>query len=186
MPLRCIGWWPGRTGWKRFTWRSMPSGTLWRSVARCPRPRWPTICGPGRAAAARPAGGVNLAAPAWLREVAAGLDKGFILTIDYGDSAARLYSALRPQGTLLGYTGGRVTKDVYAAPGETDLTAHVDFTTLEQTGQALGLATVAATRQMEFLVALGLGEAFAAIGATPARDRAAVEAALARRHASSA
>jgi SAM-dependent MidA family methyltransferase len=124
---------------------------------------------------------VNLAAPAWLRAVAAGLDKGFILTIDYGDSAARLYSALRPQGTLLGYTGGRVTEDVYAAPGQTDLTAHVDFTTLEQTGQALGLATVAATRQMEFLVALGLGEALAAIGATPARDRAAVEAALARR-----
>jgi len=124
---------------------------------------------------------VNLAAPAWLRGVAAGLERGFVLTIDYGDSAARLYSSLRPQGTLLGYTGGRVTDDPYSAPGQTDMTAHVDFTTLEQTGHALGLATVAATRQMAFLVSLGLGAAIAQVSATPSSDRMASEMALARR-----
>ncbi|MDQ2808674.1 MAG: SAM-dependent methyltransferase [Chloroflexota bacterium] len=124
---------------------------------------------------------VNLAAPAWLRGVAAGLERGFVLTIDYGDTAARLYSALRPAGTLLCYSGGRVTDDFYSAPGAQDMTAHVDFTTLERTGQAGGLETVAITRQMAFLVGLGLGEALAAVGATPTADRAAYEAALAQR-----
>ncbi len=124
---------------------------------------------------------VNLAAPAWLRGVAAGLERGFVLTIDYGDSASRLYSALRPQGTLLGYTGGRVTDDVYSAPGQTDMTAHVDFTTLERTGHTLGLTTVATTRQMAFLVGLGVGAAITQVSATAPGDRAAYEAALARR-----
>ncbi len=124
---------------------------------------------------------VNLAAPAWLRGVAAGLDRGFVLTIDYGDSAARLYSVLRPQGTLLCYTAGRVTDDLYSAPGQQDMTAHVDFTTLECTGYTLDLETVAATRQTAFLVGLGLGEAIAAVSTRVPGDRPAYEAALARR-----
>ncbi len=117
---------------------------------------------------------VNLAAAAWPARAVAGLDRGFLLTIDYGDSAVRLYSPLRPEGTLLCYSNGQVSADVFAAPGAQDMTAHVDFTTLEQAGHAAGLATVAATRQLDLLVALGIGERIAALSAapTPARGRA--------------
>ena len=124
---------------------------------------------------------VNLAAGAWLRGVAAGLERGFVLTIDYGDSADRLYSPLRPQGTLLCYSNGQVGDDPYAAPGAQDMTAHVDFTALERTGAAVGLETVAATRQLEFLVALGLGERIAALAEAPDRTPAGYQAVLAQR-----
>ena len=124
---------------------------------------------------------VNLAAPAWLAAVAAGLARGFVLTIDYGDTADRLYSDLRPEGTLLCYSKGRVSADPYGAPGAQDMTAHVDFTALERAGAAAGLATVAATRQLEFLVALGMGERIAALGAEPVATPAAYQAYRARR-----
>jgi SAM-dependent MidA family methyltransferase len=124
---------------------------------------------------------INLAAPAWLRTVAADLERGFILTIDYGDSAARLYSPLRPQGTLLCYSNGRVIDDPFDAPGAQDMTAHVDFTTLEHTGHDLGLRTEAATRQLEFLVDLGLGDEIAALSAEQPGTQADYAATLAAR-----
>lgn len=129
---------------------------------------------------------VNLAAPTWIQAVAAGLERGFVLTIDYGDSAARLYSPLRPEGTLLCYSNGRVTADPFAAPGAQDMTAHVDFTALERAGAAAGLETVATTRQMEFLVGLGMGERIAAVSqdlpasSTARQDRLAQRARLFR------
>jgi SAM-dependent MidA family methyltransferase len=124
---------------------------------------------------------INLGAPAWLQAVAGDLERGFILTIDYGDSAVRLYSALRPEGTLLCYSNGRVTDNPYTGPGAQDMTAHVDFTMLERAGAAGGLATVALTRQMEFLVGLGLGERIAALSAARPGGQADFTAALAAR-----
>jgi SAM-dependent MidA family methyltransferase len=106
---------------------------------------------------------VNLDAMRWMRAVAGALDRGAVLTIDYGDSADRLYSDLRPDGTLLCYTQGRVGSDPFAAPGAQDMTAHVDFTALQQAGAEAGLTTVHLTRQMHFLVALGIGDLLAAI-----------------------
>jgi SAM-dependent MidA family methyltransferase len=73
-----------------------------------------------------------------------------------------------------------VVADPYTAPGAQDMTAHVDFTTLARTGAA-GLKTVAATRQMAFLVALGMGERIAALSAAQPGSRADHEEALARR-----
>jgi SAM-dependent MidA family methyltransferase len=74
-----------------------------------------------------------------------------------------------------------VVADPYTAPGAQDMTAHVDFTTLERAGAAAGLEIVAATRQMEFLVALGMGERIAALSAAQPGSRADQADALARR-----
>lgn len=109
-------------------------------------------------------GEINLDAVRWMRAVAGRLDRGAVLTIDYGDTAERLYSDLRPDGTLLCYTQGKVGADPFAAPGAQDMTAHVDFTALQQAGAEAGLATTALTRQMHFLVDLGIGDLLAAIG----------------------
>jgi SAM-dependent MidA family methyltransferase len=120
---------------------------------------------------------VNLAAIDWLRAVALGLERGFVLTIDYGDSAERLYSPLRPEGTLMAYTGGKVTDDPYSNPGQTDITAHVDFTALMAYGEEAGLQTIWQKRQMEFLIELGLGDMIAALmaGSAPATQAAYAE-----------
>ncbi len=101
---------------------------------------------------------VNLAALAWLEEVATALRRGFVLTIDYGYEARELYGPRFPQGTLLGYRQHRPTVNPYQAIGRQDLTAHVDFSALRRKGQEVGLETIGFTTQMKFLLALGILE----------------------------
>ena len=79
---------------------------------------------------------VNRQAQAWMRAVAAKLKHGFVLTIDYGDLANRLFTVDRPSGTLLAYRGHTAAEDFFSAPGETDLTAHVNFSALIDAGKA--------------------------------------------------
>ena len=43
---------------------------------------------------------INLVAGSWLEEVSDALDRGFVLTIDYGHTATDLYSERRRRGTL--------------------------------------------------------------------------------------
>ncbi|MEM9486127.1 MAG: class I SAM-dependent methyltransferase [Cyanobacteria bacterium P01_F01_bin.116] len=104
---------------------------------------------------------VNLAALDWLDNAANRIDQGFLLTIDYGHTAQRYYSPARHQGTLKCYFQHRHHDDPYTNIGQQDLTAHIDFTALQQHGNNLGLANVGYTQQGIFLMALGLGERIA-------------------------
>ncbi|MDY7021328.1 MAG: class I SAM-dependent methyltransferase, partial [Cyanobacteriota bacterium] len=51
----------------------------------------------------------------------------------------------------------------YLHIGQQDLTAHVNFTALEQQGEILGLDVIGFTQQALFLMALGLGDRIASI-----------------------
>lgn len=104
---------------------------------------------------------VSLGAAAWIRGVGQKLARGFVLTIDYGDLSAWLYRAARPRGTLVAYRGHTVSEDFFAAPGEQDLTAHVNFSQLIDEGGAAGLELTGFTTQERFLMALGEGDQFA-------------------------
>ena len=104
---------------------------------------------------------VNLHAPSWTKAVAEKLSQGFVLTIDYGDMANNLFTSDRPRGTLLAYHGHTVDENYFAAPGETDLTAHVNFTALIDAGKAAGLKFTGFTTQEKFLLALGEANQFA-------------------------
>ena len=97
---------------------------------------------------------VNLRALTWLERVARALDRGFVVTIDYGYPARELYGAGHPRGTLLTFSGHRAQEDWLARPGEQDLTAHVNFTALEKHGRELGLEILGFTTQTQFLLAL--------------------------------
>jgi SAM-dependent MidA family methyltransferase len=103
----------------------------------------------------------------WLDDVARRLARGYVLAIDYGYEAAELYGPRRLAGTLLGYRGHRVQENPFAEVGQTDLTAHVDFTALALLGERRGLRSVALTTQTEFLVAAGLESELQAIQASP-------------------
>jgi SAM-dependent MidA family methyltransferase len=107
---------------------------------------------------------VNEGAAAWMRSVAARLARGFVLTFDYGYPRARLYAPWRTQGTLMAFYRHAVSPDPLAHPGEQDLTAHVDFTTLAEAGWKHGLEAVGFTSQREFLTALGIHDAVASPG----------------------
>ena len=104
---------------------------------------------------------VNRQAVDWIRAVAGKLTRGFVLTIDYGDMANRLFTPDRPSGTLLAYHGHTATEDFYTSPGEVDLTSHVNFTALIDAGRKDGLEPAGFTTQEKFLLALGEANQFA-------------------------
>ncbi|WP_089717902.1 class I SAM-dependent methyltransferase [Candidatus Entotheonella palauensis] len=100
-------------------------------------------------------GEVNLAIEDWTGQLASALDRGFILTIDYGHLATELYSPRHHQGTLVCYHRHAVSSDPYQHIGQQDITCQVDFTSLIQLGQRHGLATVGYALQSQFLTNLG-------------------------------
>lgn len=103
----------------------------------------------------------GLEACEWIEEVGRRLGRGFVLTIDYGHEASELYSQRHFRGTLLAYRGHQVNEDLLAAPGEQDLTAHANFTALEEWGKRAGLVRTGLVSQSRFLMALGKANQFA-------------------------
>lgn len=97
----------------------------------------------------------------WISEIGRRLERGFVLTIDYGHEAADLFDAHHMAGTMLAYVNHRASEDVYAAPGQQDLTAHVNFTALRLWGERAGLTSLGLVSQTAFLLALGRGNEFA-------------------------
>ena len=84
-----------------------------------------------------------------------------MITIDYGDTFDRLYTSERSRGTLLAYRGHSTSEDFFSAPGECDLTAHVNFSALVDAGEAAGLSLMGLATQERFLMALGESDEFA-------------------------
>lgn len=101
---------------------------------------------------------VNLVAKAWIEAVAQALDRGYVLTIDYGYTASQLYSPARQGGTIQCYFQQRSHHDPLINLGNQDITSHVNFSALERYGQAQHLDVLALTQQGLFLMALGLGD----------------------------
>ncbi len=101
-------------------------------------------------------------APEWqplYRRLADSLGRGLLVTCDYGFDTERLYDPrVRMHGTLACYRRQRVHRDPFAAVGEQDLTAHVDFSALIEEGERAGLETLVFTRQAPWLAACGLLE----------------------------
>jgi len=100
-------------------------------------------------------GEVNLAMEDWTGQLSRALDRGFILTIDYGQLATDLYSLQHNQGTLVCYHRHVVSSDPYQHIGHQDMTCQVDFTSLMRLGDRHGLATVGYALQRQFLTNLG-------------------------------
>lgn len=113
---------------------------------------------------------VNLAARRWIAEVGTSLRSGFLLVVDYGWTREEFYAPGRSSGTLSAYANHRREPDPLARPGELDLTAHVEFSSLVEAGAAAGLRLVGLTDQHHFMV--GLGAEYFADGANAAERRA--------------
>ena len=99
---------------------------------------------------------VQLAAGAWLRDVLHRLEAGAVLVFDYGDTAENLIPR-RQDGTLRTYRAHHLGPHPLDEPGETDITADVNFTALVAVAEEAG-AEVELHRQDDFLTELGLGD----------------------------
>lgn len=97
----------------------------------------------------------NLAIEDWIRQVCGALERGFVLTIDYGELAEDLYSPENAQGTLVCFNRHTIGADPYQDIGQQDITCQVDFTSLMELGERRGLETVGYTLQRRFLANLG-------------------------------
>ncbi len=91
------------------------------------------------------------AAENWWREAAGFLQRGKLLTIDYGYSDDEIFSPARTRGTLRAYHRHHVTDDLLANPGEQDLTAHINFSAIQKAGEEAGLTTETFCTQPQFL-----------------------------------
>jgi SAM-dependent MidA family methyltransferase len=106
---------------------------------------------------------INLEASRWLESVARSLTRGYVMTIDYGFTAAELYAPMRKNGTLLCYHRHKVEENPYIRAGQQDMTSHVDFTNLISRGEELGLIKVWFGEQYRFLMGAGLMDEIAAL-----------------------
>ena len=127
-------------------------------------------------------GEINLSLGWWMEEVTQGLERGFVITIDYGHPAPLLYSQERSQGTLRCYYRHTLRSNPYLHVGEQDMTSHVDFSTVMAEGERRGVTTLGLTTQGAFLFSLGLGAFLRALTAAdlPQHHRSADQ--MAMRH----
>ena len=93
---------------------------------------------------------VNLAALDWIDTLAAKIERGFVLAIDYGYPREQFLE--RRAGTLSAYAAHQREPDPLARPGEIDLTAHVEFTSLIERAERDGFRLHSFTDQHRFIV----------------------------------
>lgn len=103
---------------------------------------------------------VCLAALDYMRRMAALVERGLIVVIDYGFSREEQLAG-RHLDTLMTYREHRAGEDPYEAPGEQDITTHVNFTALRAAALDAGLEPLALVTQAELLMGIGEETQFA-------------------------
>jgi SAM-dependent MidA family methyltransferase len=98
---------------------------------------------------------VNLAAMDWIGDAAKTLRRGFVLLIDYGYSRSDYYSPLRTEGTLSAYRNQQRQENIFEGIGETDITAHVDFTAIAEAALKASCHLLGFTDQHHFMIGAG-------------------------------
>jgi SAM-dependent MidA family methyltransferase len=99
---------------------------------------------------------INFAAEALVRTIAASLEAGVALFIDYGFPEREFYHPQRSMGTMRCHYRHRVHGDPFFMPGLQDITAHVDFTAMGRAAEQCGAEVFGFTTQAYFLISCGL------------------------------
>jgi SAM-dependent MidA family methyltransferase len=108
----------------------------------------------------------NVALAAWLQSVAASLEQGAMLLIDYGYPRHEYYHPEHSSGTLMCHYRQRAHDDPFLWPGLQDITAHVDFTAVAEAALAADLEVSGYTTQACFLLDSGLDNLLQQAGPT--------------------
>jgi SAM-dependent MidA family methyltransferase len=103
-----------------------------------------------------------LASLAWMDRIADVFRArhGFAVLIDYGYTREEQLAG-RHRDTVMAYRQHKATASPYEAPGEQDITAHVNFTALRSRGVARGFDAPALLTQSQFLIGIGEETEFA-------------------------
>jgi SAM-dependent MidA family methyltransferase len=105
---------------------------------------------------------VPILAQNWIRQVTHSIPRGLVIIIDYGYTRNEQLAG-RHRGTLMAYRHHSASPDPYQAPGEQDLTAHVNFTALAAACAESGMRVEKLLTQSQFLMGIGEKNQFADI-----------------------
>lgn len=105
---------------------------------------------------------VPLVSLIWMDHIARMFEarRGFVVLIDYGYTREEQLAG-RHRDTIMTYRQHVATPSPYEAPGEQDITAHVNFTALRARGVERGLEHLALLTQSQFLIGIGEENQFA-------------------------
>ncbi|WP_231480667.1 class I SAM-dependent methyltransferase [Thiomonas sp. FB-Cd] len=120
-----------------------------RATALEPRPSMQTL----------PPGAVtelHLASDAFVATLGERLGRGLLLFLDYGFPAHEYDHPQRACGTLRCHRAHRAHDDPLWQPGTSDITAHVNFSSVAQAAASVGLDVLGYTSQARFLLNCGL------------------------------
>jgi len=93
---------------------------------------------------------VSPAAATWWRNAATALRRGWLVALVYGLSGDEFFVPQRAAGTLRAYRHHRYCEDVLACPGDQDITAQVNFSVIQEAGEAAGLRSERLVAQASF------------------------------------
>jgi SAM-dependent MidA family methyltransferase len=101
-----------------------------------------------------------LAAQQFMERIAASIERGFLLAIDYGYTREEQLAG-RHRGTLKALRQHSVSANPYEAPGEQDITADVNFSALAAAMEKHGMQAERLVTQSHFLMGIGESNQFA-------------------------
>ena len=97
---------------------------------------------------------INLAALDWIERLARKVRRGIVLIADYGLPRQEFYAPSRRTGTLQCYADHRVLPSLLEKVGQSDLTTHVEWTSLVERAEECGLRLAGFCDQHHFLTGL--------------------------------
>jgi SAM-dependent MidA family methyltransferase len=103
---------------------------------------------------------VSLVAQQFMDRIAAEMQRGFIIAIDYGYTRDEQLAG-RHRGTVKALRQHSISDNPYEAPGEQDITADVNFTALGAAAERRGMRTQKLVTQSQFLMGIGEANQFA-------------------------
>ncbi len=102
----------------------------------------------------------SLIAQRYMSKIAAAIERGVIIAIDYGYTRQEQLAG-RHRGTIVAYRQHSVSANPYEAPGEQDISAHVNFTALAAVAEVQGMQVESLLTQSQFLMGIGEHNQFA-------------------------
>jgi SAM-dependent MidA family methyltransferase len=93
-------------------------------------------------------------AQSYMTELAASIHQGFLVAVDYGYTRAEQLAG-RHRGSVMAYRQHSVSASPYEAPGEQDITAHVNFAALAAAAEQQGMQAEPLLTQSQFLMGIG-------------------------------
>jgi len=97
---------------------------------------------------------VNLAALDWIDNLSRKLDRGYVLTIDYGHPRDEFFAPHRSAGTLQVRAQHHLLQSPFDEIGHADITSHVEWTSIVERAEVCGFEVKGFTDQHHFITGI--------------------------------